>query len=214
MITSVPGRWNILCIMFMIISFFMIIIIVLVINILLTCTKTPEWPHHFTKGTLLNLFYSATFLLKCQKQDRNESGHVGVFEETILPVSTILLSDFGTVPDSVAFLAFHFVSIKSKYLIILIIKYPNKIWRLIVFDPFLIIMMIIIIIITMYYYHYYYYYYYSFFLQHMKLSGAVLRNDSHNDHEVGYDDKSMYIVVHKGLKFCTVAAHLGIFWGA
>ena len=36
----------------------------------------------------------------------------------------------------------------------------------------------------------------------MKLTAAVLRNHRSNDLGVWYDDRSMYLVVHKELKFC------------
>ena len=59
----------------------------------------------------------------------------------------------------------------------------------------------------------YCYYYYFVFLLHMTLSAAVLIN--HRSNDIGFGMMIyivMYLVVHKGLKFCT-RAHLSILWG-
>ena len=44
----------------------------------------------------------------------------------------------------------------------------------------------------------------------VNLSAAVLRNHRSNDLRVWYDDRCMYLIVYKGLQFCT-GAPLGIY---
>ena len=52
--------------------------------------------------------------------------------------------------------------------------------------------------------------YYYFFLQHVKLSAAILRNHKSNGLVLWHNDRSMYLGVHNDLEFCTVLDGLNL----
>ena len=92
-------RLNILCIMFKIITVYIITSFVRLYDILLTSGKHVAWLHQFTKrwGWVHSSSLTLPLLLTCLYQAKKVVSHVFCVSVIDLPLSMIFLLDYGTV---------------------------------------------------------------------------------------------------------------------
>ena len=107
-----------------------------------------------------------------------------------IPMGTGINQPDGT-RSSLLYNEYPFYLYQVSRFVCLFLSLPNNVWRLIVFAPFFLIIFI----------YYYYYYYSPFFLWHMNLSMADLRNYWTEFHETWWSYRYMFLVGPKVFSF-------------